>query len=89
MFFSDKNKSFENHWFEWVLKGAEREQLYYDVRQLVEDMVKEIVPQEIEKYFSAFSVDVETRLNGKAVSLEGLKADIERLIIDELTKRTR
>ena len=89
MFYSNKEMSYLNHWADWAVKGIEREQLFYDVRQLVEDMIKEIVPQEVEKYLSTFTIDVETRLNGKATNLEGLKADVERLIIDELTKRTR
>ena len=89
MFFNNKDKSYLNHWYQWAAIGAEREQLFQDVRQLVEDMIKEIVPQVIEEYLKGFSVNVETQLNGRAADLRGLKGDIERLIIDELTRGIR
>ena len=89
MFYSNKDMSYLNHWAEWAIKGAEREELFQDVRQLVEDMVKEIVPQVIEEHLKGFTIDVETRLNGRAADLNGLKSDIERLIADELTKGFR
>lgn len=89
MFYSNKDMSYLNHWSDWAEKGLEREQLFYDVRQLVEDMIKEIVPQVIEEYLKGYTVNVETRLNGRAVDLSGLKSDLERLIVDELSKGNR
>lgn len=87
MFYSNKEMSYLNHWADWTIKG--NEDLFYDVRQLVEDMIKELLPQLMEEYFKEYTVNVETRLNGKAADLSGLKTDIERLIADELTKGMR
>ena len=89
MFYSNKEMSYLNHWPKWASYGVDREQLFYDVRQLVEDMIKEIVPQMVEEYLKGFTIDVETQLNGRAADLSGLKSDIERLIIDELSKGIR
>ncbi len=89
MFYNKKDMSYLNHWAEWAIKGAEREELFQDVRQLVEDMVKEIVPQILDEYLKDYTVNVETRLNGRAANLDGLRADMERLIKDELTKGIR
>lgn len=89
MFYSNKDMTYLNHWGKWASMGIEREQLFQDVRQLVEDMIKEIVPQVLDEYLKSYSVNVETRLNGKAANLEGLRADIERLIMEELGKGLR
>ena len=43
----------------------------------------------VEEYLKGFTIDVETRLNGRAADLSGLKGDIERIIIDELSKGIR
>ena len=44
MFYGRKDKSYLNHWSDWAIKGEEREELFQDVRQLVEDMIKELLP---------------------------------------------
>lgn len=86
MFYGRKDKSYLNHWSDWAIEGREKEELFQQVRQLVIDMIAEILPQELEKYMNSFSIDVRTQLNGREASMSGLKSDLERLIMDELTK---
>lgn len=40
MYRNNKDKSYNNHWFNWT----DSEELYYKVVALVEDMIKELVP---------------------------------------------
>ena len=40
-----------NHWYRWA-DDIEKEALFQDVRQLIEDMINEKVPIMIEKYFN-------------------------------------
>lgn len=89
MFYNDKNKSYINHWFRWAEKGIEREELFQDVRQLVEDMIKQILPQAIEEHLNGLTIDVETRINGKTADLSGLKGELEQIIVDELINGLR
>lgn len=85
-FYNDKNKTYLNHWYNWAADGPEKEEMFQDIRQLVEDMIREMLPQIIEEYISLYNIDIQTRINGKINNLSGLRSDIERIIIEELTK---
>lgn len=75
-FYGDKSKSFQNHWYKWANR-QELEQLYYDIVELVKDMLAELIPQEVEKYLS--NVDI----YGKLVNSEALAQSL----IDSLNRQ--
>ena len=62
MFFNEKDKSYKNHWYNWAMESIEKEALFQEVRQLVEDMIKELLPRMIEDYFKeridSFNINV-------------------------------
>ena len=62
MFLNEKNKSYMNHWYNWAMDSIEKEALFQEVRQLVEDMIKELLPRMIEDYFKeridSFNINV-------------------------------
>ena len=68
----------------------QHEQHLYDIHNLIVEMINELVPPIIEQYWKEhieqFTVDVITRLNGKQTDLTGLRADLQRLILEELEK---
>ena len=75
-FYGDKSKSFQNHWYKWADR-QELEQLYYDIVELVKDMLAELIPQEVEKYLR--NVDI----YGKLVNSEALAQSL----IDSLNRQ--
>ena len=75
-FYGDKSKSFQNHWYKWA-DTQELEQLYYDIVELVKDMLAELIPQEVEKYLR--NVDI----YGKLVNNEALVQSL----IDSLNRQ--
>lgn len=75
-FYGDKSKSFQNHWYKWADR-QELEQLYYDIVELVKDMLAELIPQEVEKYLS--NIDI----YGKLVNSEALAQSL----IDSLNRQ--
>lgn len=89
MFFNDKSKSYMNHWYNWAI-SQERESLFQDIRQLVEDMIKELLPPMIEEYLKerldTLNIEVRTELNGKANDLGNLRQDIEDYVIETIKK---
>ena len=89
MIYGNTENTTMRHWANWAAEGIEKELLFYQVSQLVEDKVKEIVPPLIENYLNTVKVNVETTLNGKAADLSGLKEDIERLAVEEVIKAFR
>ena len=92
MFFNDKSKSYMNHWYHWAI-SQERESLFQDIRQLVEDMIKELTPPLIYEYLkerldtlNTLNFDIRTALNGKANDLGNLRQDIEDYVIETIKK---
>lgn len=76
----------------------QHEQHLYEIHDLIVEMIKELVPPMMEQYWKEhieqywkehmeqFTVDVITLLNGKQTDLTGLRADLQRLILEELKK---
>lgn len=68
----------------------QHEQHLYDIHNLIVEMINELVPPMMEQYWKEhieqFTVDVITLLNGKQTDLTGLRADLQKLILDELKK---
>ena len=68
----------------------QHEQHLYEINALMDEKIKEVVPQLIEQYWKEhieqFTVNVITLLNGKQTVLTGLRADLQRLILEELKK---
>lgn len=75
-FYGDKSKSFQNHWYKWADR-QELEKLYYDIVELVKDMLAELIPQEVEKYLSNKDI------YGKLVNSEALAQSL----IDSLNRQ--
>ena len=84
MFYNNENNSYNNHWYKWAADGTEKEQLFYDIRQLVEDMIRELVPPMIEEYIKGteeiINFNVETLLNGKVIDMKNINRDLEEYI---------
>ena len=49
MYYGREDNSYMNHWYKWASVSTEREELFEDVRQLVDDMINEIVPRLLEE----------------------------------------
>ena len=85
MFDKRPEKSYMNHWYKWAAESKEKEQLFYDIRQLVEDMIKELVPPLLKEYSKLIDIDIITRLDGRRVDLDGIEKAIRDYIQDSLT----
>ncbi len=90
MFLNERNKSYNNHWYDWAIESIEKEALFQEVRQLVEDMIKELVPRLIEDYLKeridTLNINVQTVLNGKANDLGNVRQDLESFIVDQIQR---
>lgn len=79
-----------NHWYKWAMEGMEKEELFQDIRQLVEDMIKELIPPIIEEYLKdridSLNVKVYTELNGKINDIGNFRQDIQEYVIDSISK---
>ncbi len=68
----------------------QHERHLYEIHDLIVEMIKELVPPLIEQYWKEhieqFTVDVITLLNGKQTDLTGLRADLQKIILEELKK---
>lgn len=80
------NRNYKLLWEKWALQGPDKEELFQDVRQIVLETMNESLPQILEGYIANITLNVETRLNGQQSNLKGLRADAERLVIEELKK---
>lgn len=89
MYYGNNLKSSHNHWFDWVLEGQEKEMLYYQIRQLVEDMLEEKLPQLFKQYMEGQSIDVSTIINGNSGSISGIKEDIQQLVYEKVREALR
>lgn len=83
MYRNNKNKSYLNHWYDWP-NSIEKEEEFYMICKLVEDMIKEIVPREIEKYKEKLLIDIEPRINGAVLNSAAMRQEVIRQINEEL-----
>ena len=88
----DKTTMSYQMYFSNLLSDAsyQHEQHLYEIHALIVEMIKELVPPLIEQYWKEhieqFTANVITLLNGKQTDLTGLRADLQRLILEELKK---
>lgn len=68
----------------------QHERHIYEYHTMMLQMINELVPPMIERYWKEhieqLTVEVITLLNGKQTDLTGLRADLQKLILDELQK---
>lgn len=86
MFKDEKNKNSMKHWFEFAAQGPEMEQLFYDIRKLIEDTIRELLPPLFQEFSHLISVDIITALNGRKVDLDGVKQGIIDYMQEYLNK---
>ena len=65
-------------------KNQKDAQHLYDIHDLIQQMIAELVPPLVKQCFEEISIDVQTRLNGKPNDLTGLKKDITKMLIEKL-----
>ena len=85
MFYETKNKSAMNHWFNW-LDAPEIEELFYKIYHLVEDMIKEILPQLLKEYSHLIDLEVIAELNGKKIELNEIEDKLTDFVIEKFKK---
>lgn len=76
MFQNNKDKSYLNHWSKWAAEGQEKEELFYDVKSLVEDMIGELIP----------TINLQTTINGKSINRDTIREAIEEQLRSELCR---
>ena len=83
MYYNREDKSYMNHWYDWVIENPDMEPLFNKISQLVEDMIKELLPPLLKEYSHMINIDVIAALNGRKVDLDG----IEQAVIDLIQKQ--
>jgi hypothetical protein len=78
MYRGNKDKLAMNHWFDWV--GKRQEDLFESVYVLVEDMIKEIVPQIAPSIIKEYFETNPTKIEVNPVIENNIRADLERAI---------
>jgi len=78
MYHGNKDKLAMNHWFDWV--GKRQEDLFESIYVLVEDMIKEIVPQIAPSIIKEYFETNPTKIEVNPVIENNIRADLERAI---------
>lgn len=73
-----KTDNCSRYWFWFV--GNNQEDLYYIISSMIDDKLKEVLPQIIQEEMRQYSVNIQTTINGKNSS------DLKGIIIDEIMK---
>lgn len=70
-----------NNWVWFALKN--QDELYSVISTMIEDKVKELLPQMVSDYFKNFTFDFRTMLNGKQTN------SLNSIIIDTLIQEMK
>lgn len=81
MYRGNKYKSSLNHWYEWN-DNMKEEELYYKIRSIVIDTIREELPQLIKDY----QYNIETTINGESLEKNNIKDILTSQLREALTR---